>query len=131
MRDLLARLLGTAQIVFFALLPPVDTGPAGGKGGVPASPGPAAGETPERPAAARPGAVAAGHAGPAGALRCTPRQIRGGMGRLLDSGGELRILFPRCLAIAAPVLLFRLKREGFSGCSVRVWDRGLLVRGRR
>lgn len=107
MRDLLARLLGTAQIVFFALLPPVDTGPAGGKGGVPASPG------------------------PAGALRCTPRQIRGGMGRLLDSGGELRILFPRCLAIAAPVLLFRLKREGFSGCSVRVWDRGLLVRGRR
>ena len=66
-----------------------------------------------------------------GALRCTPRQIRGGMNRLLNSRGELRLFFPGCLAIAAPVLLFRLKREGFSNCTVESSKRGLLVRGRR
>jgi hypothetical protein len=67
----------------------------------------------------------------AGALRCAPRRIRGGMNRLLDQSGELRLFFPHCLAIAAPVLLFRLKREGFSVCSVEASELGLLVRGRR
>lgn len=64
-------------------------------------------------------------------LRCAPRQIRGGMGRFLNSQGELRLFFPRCLAIAAPLVLFRLKREGFSRCSVEASDRGLFVQGRR
>ena len=75
-----------------------------------------------------------GGADPAGAgavRRCEPRQIRGGMGRFLDSAGELRLFFPDCLALAAPFILFRLKREGFSRCSVEVSERGLLVRGRR
>ena len=63
--------------------------------------------------------------------RCEPWQMRGGMGRFLDAGGELRLFFPDCLSIAAPFILFRLKREGFSRCSVLASDRGLLVQGRR
>ena len=66
-----------------------------------------------------------------GVLRCAPRQVWGGVGRLLDSRGELRMFFPHCLAVAAPVLLFRLKREGFSRCSVEASPEGLLVRGSR
>ena len=66
-----------------------------------------------------------------GVLSCAPRQICGGMDRLLDGKGELRLFFPGCLAIAAPLLLFRLKREGFSRCSVEASDQGLWVRGRR
>lgn len=62
---------------------------------------------------------------------CTPRQIRGGMDRFLDSRGELRLFFPGCLGIAAPFVLFRLKREGFSSCCVRSADAGLYVQGRR
>jgi len=63
--------------------------------------------------------------------RCAPRQIRGGMGRFLDSRGELRLFFPGCLALAAPVVLFRLKREGFSRCFARASEQGLYVEGRR
>ena len=63
--------------------------------------------------------------------RCEPRQIRGGTSRPLDSRGELRLFFPGCLAIAAPFVLFRLKREGFSSCSVQASGEGLQVRGRR
>jgi hypothetical protein len=65
------------------------------------------------------------------AQRCEPRQIRGGMDRYLDSRGELRLFFPGCLAIAAPFVLFRLKREGFSCCSVQASKQGLYVQGRR
>jgi hypothetical protein len=69
---------------------------------------------------------------PTGEVRhCTPRQIRGGMNRFLDGRGELHLFFPDCLAIAAPFVLFRLKREGFSGCYVRSADAGLYVQGRR
>jgi hypothetical protein len=53
------------------------------------------------------------------------------MGRFLDGRGELLLFFADCLAPAAPFILFRLKREGFSRCSVEVTKRGLLVRGRR
>jgi hypothetical protein len=68
---------------------------------------------------------------PSEVQRCAPRQIRGGMGRFLDSKGELRLLLPNCLAIAAPVVLFRLKREGFSGCFVQASEHGLYVEARR
>ena len=104
------RLLGTAQLVLFALLPTAQ-----------------AGTTSSEDNAWKDESFPDHN----GALRCTPRRIRGGLGRLLDSRGELRLFFPCCLAIAAPVLLFRLKREGFSRCSVAVVDQGLLVRGRR
>jgi hypothetical protein len=36
------------------------------------------------------------------------------LNRAINPQGELRLLFPGCLALAAPLLLFRLKREGFS-----------------
>lgn len=62
---------------------------------------------------------------------CEPGEIRGGMGRFLDGRGELRLFFDGCYAAAAPFILFRLKREGFSRCSVEASGRGLLVRGRR
>lgn len=64
-------------------------------------------------------------------LSCEPQAIAGGMGRLANRRGELRLFFPYCLAIAAPALLFRLKREGFSACTVRAAKRGLLVQGTR
>lgn len=66
-----------------------------------------------------------------GVLRCEPRQIRGGLGRLVNRQGELRLLFPGCLALAAPLVMFRLKREGFSRCSVQASEQGLHVQGRR
>lgn len=68
----------------------------------------------------------------AGEVReCEPEEIRGGMGRFLDRSGELRLFIRRCRPIAAPFLLFRLKREGFSRCSVEAGAEGLLVRARR
>ncbi|QXE90149.1 hypothetical protein KP001_17265 [Geomonas subterranea] len=63
--------------------------------------------------------------------RCDPADIRGGMGRYLDASGELRLLVPDCRGLAAPFVLFRLKREGFSRCSVRVVEDGLLIQARR
>ena len=63
--------------------------------------------------------------------RCMPRDFRWGMEHFLDEKGDFRILIPDCLPIAAPVILFRLKREGFSGCFVRTTNEGLYVEGRR
>ena len=60
-----------------------------------------------------------------------PSQIRGGMARFLDDGGKFQVFFPDCLAIAAPFVLFRLKREGFSSCFVEASVQGLYVQGRR
>lgn len=62
---------------------------------------------------------------------CAPGQIRGGLERFLDKEGELRLFFPDCQALAAPFILFRMKREGFSRCSVLASKDGLQVRGRR
>jgi hypothetical protein len=45
--------------------------------------------------------------------------------------GFLRIFFPCVFPLAAPFLLYRLKRTGFSGCRVTVTDGGLLVTARR
>lgn len=77
------------------------------------------------------GKVSDGEEGVRGIKRCAPRQIRGGMERFLDDGGELRLFFPDCLPLAAPFILFRLKRQGFSGCYVRSAERGLYVAARR
>jgi hypothetical protein len=49
------------------------------------------------------------------------------LNRTLNPHGELRLLFPGCFALAAPVLLFRLKREGFSDCRVLMAEKGLLL----
>jgi len=45
--------------------------------------------------------------------------------------GKLRMFFPGCLALAAPFLLFRLKREGFSNCRVLMTGGGLLLTASR
>lgn len=107
MKGSFRRIFRTAQLALCAFLPPAATVAATAK-----------------PAVSAPPEVE-------GARCCTPRQIRGGVDRLLNSQGELRLFFPDCLAIAAPVLLFRLKREGFSRCSVEASEQGLLLRGRR
>jgi hypothetical protein len=49
------------------------------------------------------------------------------LNRAINPQGELRLLFHGCLAMAAPVLLFRLKREGFSNCRALMMDEGLLL----
>lgn len=53
------------------------------------------------------------------------------LGRLADAQGELRLFFPDCFALVAPFLLFRLKREGFSGCRAFMENGGLMVSARR
>jgi len=103
------KIFRTAQLMLCALLPPVAAGAAAPK---PPPSGSASRDL-------------------EGARYCLPGQIRGGRDRHLSSQGELRLFFPDCLAVAAPLVLFRLKREGFSRCSVKVSDQGLLVRGRR
>jgi hypothetical protein len=65
------------------------------------------------------------------AERCTPQQFRLGIERFLDSRGEFRVFFPDSLPLAGPFLLFRLKRQGFSRCSVKAADGGLYLQGRR
>lgn len=50
---------------------------------------------------------------------------------LSDRQGNLSILFRDCSWPAAPFLLYRLKREGFSACRVLSVPSGLLVKGVR
>jgi len=47
--------------------------------------------------------------------------------RAADRQGEIKLLFPGCLVFAAPALLFRLKRSGFSNCRVILTVGGLLL----
>ena len=49
------------------------------------------------------------------------------LNRAINTQGELRLLFPGCLALAAPLLLFRLKREGFSDCRALMTREGVLL----
>jgi hypothetical protein len=108
-REFFVKVMATAQVMFYAVLP-------AGQSGV-----------------SKQGTGKAQHRrlNEGEAQLCEPRQIRGGTERLLNARGELQLFFPHCLAIAAPAILFRLKREGFSRCSVEASDRGLLVRGWR
>lgn len=49
------------------------------------------------------------------------------LNRAINPQGELRLLFPGCLALAAPLLLFRLKREGFSNCRALMTAEGVFL----
>lgn len=49
----------------------------------------------------------------------------------MSPDGFLKIFFSDVFPLAAPFLLYRLKRTGFSGCKVTVTDGGLLVTARR
>ncbi len=51
--------------------------------------------------------------------------------RLVGKEGKLALFVPGCLALAAPFVLFRLKRQGYSGCRVTSTGEGLFVDARR
>jgi len=51
--------------------------------------------------------------------------------RAVGRQGELALFFPGCLAVAAPFLLFRLKRTGFSACRAMMTGEGLLLTATR
>ena len=53
------------------------------------------------------------------------------LGRAVGNDGKLALFFTGCTAVAAPVLLFRLKREGYSACRATATDEGLLVEANR
>jgi hypothetical protein len=49
----------------------------------------------------------------------------------LQPAGTLKVLLPHTLPPAAPFVLYRLKRSGFSSCRVTVMANGLLVEATR
>jgi hypothetical protein len=51
--------------------------------------------------------------------------------RAIGRQGELALFFPGCLVVAAPFLLFRLKRTGFSNCRALATKEGLLLTASR
>jgi hypothetical protein len=63
-------------------------------------------------------------------IASTKKEIRfylGELSRGVDRHGEMKLLFPGCLPFAAPFLLFRLKRSGFSNCRAVMTGEGLLL----
>ena len=50
--------------------------------------------------------------------------------RAVTAGGELALFFPGCPSLAAPFLLFRLKRLGFSRCRADLLSEGLALTAR-
>lgn len=112
---MLKKVCTTARLIRFALLPAVGL----------------AADVPEENGSAGKAAPMPDRRDFGAGTVCTPDRIRGGFGRLLNDRGELSLCFPDCLALAAPAVLFRLKREGFSECRVGGSEQGLLVQGRR
>ncbi|WP_238525113.1 hypothetical protein [Geobacter sulfurreducens] len=49
----------------------------------------------------------------------------------VDHNGELSLFIPHCPALAGPLLLFRLKRTGFSLCRALIREGGILLSARR
>ncbi len=75
-----------------------------------------------------PGRVAGG--GPPGYIPVRLEDIPLYLARLdraTGDDGKLALFFPGCTAAAAPFLLFRLKREGYSGCRATATGTGLLL----
>jgi hypothetical protein len=63
-----------------------------------------------------------------------PAEIRaclGNLGKAVDPDGKLALFFPDCSPLAAPFLLFRLKRTGFSNCRIVTTGEGLSLHGTR
>ena len=55
----------------------------------------------------------------------------GNLGEVARRDGGLALFFPGCRAPAAPFLLFRLKREGFSNCTAAAGADGLRLNADR
>lgn len=53
------------------------------------------------------------------------------LSRAVGKDGKLALFFPGCRAAAAPFVLFRLKREGYSNCSATATADGLLLKASR
>jgi hypothetical protein len=53
------------------------------------------------------------------------------LGQLVGNDGKLGLFIPGCAPLAAPFLLFRLKREGYSSCCVTAAKDGLRITARR
>lgn len=53
------------------------------------------------------------------------------IGRVVGVDGKLALFFAGCRAPAAPFVLYRLKREGYSGCTATATTDGLLVEATR
>ncbi|HTP67122.1 MAG TPA: hypothetical protein VMJ66_17150 [Geobacteraceae bacterium] len=71
---------------------------------------------------------------PAGLVVVTEDKVRfylADLHRAINPQGEMRLKFPGCLALAAPFLLFRLKREGFSGSRAETTAEGLFLTASR
>jgi hypothetical protein len=49
----------------------------------------------------------------------------------ISAGDEYRVTFANVLMLAAPALLWNLKRRGFSGCVVKAAANGMLLELRR
>lgn len=73
-------------------------------------------------------------AGPPGYLNIPPEEITpylSDLRRAVGKEGRLALFFPGCRALAAPFVLFRLKREGYSNCRAAATPEGLLVEATR
>lgn len=71
-----------------------------------------------------------GTAAPPGYLPVPARQAPcylADLGRAVGRDGKLALFFPGCGAPAAPFVLFRLKRQGFSNCTATATADGLSV----
>jgi hypothetical protein len=69
-----------------------------------------------------------------GALQIPPQAFAAllpALDRCLQPDGRLELLFEGALAPAAPALLFRLKRNGFSDCKVVCTSAGISLTARR
>lgn len=49
----------------------------------------------------------------------------------VNGNGELTLFFPDCISLAAPFLLMRLKRAGFSRCRAVIEYGGIVLSARR
>lgn len=82
----------------------------------------------------RPGQVPPGAAVPSGYCTVPPGEVGlclGDLSRAVGKDGRLALFFPCCGAAAAPFVLFRLKRQGYSNCRATVTGDGMLVEGTR
>jgi len=53
------------------------------------------------------------------------------LSRTVDHNGDIQLFFPHTMAFAAPLILFRLKRTGFSSCRAFTDSQGILITARR